>query len=156
MIERLTRCTHCGDVYSYQASGDGCNRNENDPHYCPVCKTTINDALSQIPPKRVPRDVFTNEVTLETLQMWEKNKTRSKGFPAFHRIIPGGIRQIKDGSFEYETVQEVVGQEDKKGRIYKYRYWKDKDGKRISEPKITVRMEIHKPTGTTTGYWKKY
>jgi hypothetical protein len=31
----IKRCRHCNITYNYQASGEGCNRDENDDRFCP-------------------------------------------------------------------------------------------------------------------------
>jgi hypothetical protein len=42
-------CHNCYSNYGYQASGDGCQRPENDGIYCPQCKLNILEALSRVP-----------------------------------------------------------------------------------------------------------
>lgn len=42
-------CINCYDNYSYQSSGEGCGRPENDGDYCPRCKLNIIEALGRVP-----------------------------------------------------------------------------------------------------------
>jgi hypothetical protein len=72
------RCRHCGTGYSYQASGEGCHRPENDSTYCPECKLTTLKALEGIPKRFECRYRNVQEVpqyeglTLNLLLKWEK------------------------------------------------------------------------------------
>lgn len=47
----LCRCKHCGKLYSYQASGDGCFSKFNDENYCSDCQKVIVEALESYLPK---------------------------------------------------------------------------------------------------------
>jgi hypothetical protein len=49
MRHALRRCRHCGTVYSYQQSGDGCFKDTNDSRWCPTCMEVVNEALSTVP-----------------------------------------------------------------------------------------------------------
>jgi hypothetical protein len=83
------RCGHCGQAYSFQGSGDGCQRPENDATYCPGCKV-VRDAALREAFSKVPRiyearsrdikelgDRF-KDVTLEKLLAWEAEDERIK------------------------------------------------------------------------------
>lgn len=65
-VERLHRCIKCRDRYTYQASGEGCGRVENDGKWCPSCKLIVVAALEKVPRMFEPRwvDVGSDEASL--------------------------------------------------------------------------------------------
>lgn len=74
---KLKRCIYCGNIYSYQASGQGCFEETNDDRYCPRCKKIINEALENNVSKD---DIIThkpfqcNKFSNELLQEMDKLK----------------------------------------------------------------------------------
>lgn len=95
------RCAQCGDQYTYQGSGPGCGRAENDPKWCPICKGIVDRALADVPRLFECRYRPTSEVkgfealTMEMLKEWETKPdpfhTRLDGTnpPIARRIWPG-------------------------------------------------------------------
>ncbi len=55
MKTTIKRCAHCGQEYSYQMSGEGCNATLNNGKYCPDCMLAIIHALDKIPVRFEPR-----------------------------------------------------------------------------------------------------
>lgn len=143
----IHECKHCCVEYHFQWSGSydaiDVPREYQDEKYCPECKKAIVEALAKITKKFSYKDVQTDEVDLETLLRWEKEhiedykKTQEEAakegkvmFPMSKRIL-AGLANLETG--ERDIVNEVIGREDKKGRIYIYSYWSsDKSRQRIS------------------------
>lgn len=160
MIVRNHDCKHCGVEYMHQWSGNynatGIQREYRDEEYCPECKKAIVDALSQIPVKFEYRGVVTDEVDLDTLLKWEKENleeyrmlmdSNAAGF-----LLPQGKRVFaklaNSDMTEHQSVEQVIGREDKKGRIYIYCYWPSK----INECSITVQRKVNLITGEPGEY----
>ena len=150
-------CKHCGVQYEAQYSGENVldvPREYQDLEYCPECKKAIVDALSTIPVKFEYKGVQTDEVDLETLLRWEKEiederaQQLEKGkmlFPVSRRIF-AGLYDSKNG--EPQTIRQVIGKEDKKGRVYIYCYWpSDKINNTIS-----VQRRVNLITGEPGDY----
>lgn len=78
MTHRRKRCRHCGTVYYFQASGECCNK-FNDEKYCSDCMGVIRDALETIEAKFKSEYVECNDVSFETLINIEKeNESMAK------------------------------------------------------------------------------
>lgn len=65
---RINHCKHCGIIYHYQASGEGCFAETNDRDYCPSCKKAIIDTLNNIPIKFIKKWKIINDIKYETLE----------------------------------------------------------------------------------------
>lgn len=117
---RQHRCAHCGNHYSYQASGHGCLEPENDGTYCPTCKQAQLDAFDKIPRRfearyqdirQIPRFA---DITTEMVLAWEQTETtirerrRAAGEIIGQRIFPGLV-DMKKGEFQY--IREVRAQD---------------------------------------------
>ena len=157
----VLECKHCGVEYDYQFSGSydaiDTPREYQDEKYCPECKKAIVDALNKIPVKFTYKDVETDEVDLQTLLRWEKEtyeeheqkiKNREMLLPLARRVLVG-LRNLKTG--EHDIVNEVIGREDKKGRIYIYSYWSSD----MSRQRILVNRRVELATGIPGKYKTK-
>lgn len=155
-------CIHCGTEYTYQWSGSydavDTPKEYRDEKYCPECKEKIVEALKDTPKKFAYQNIVTDEVDLDTLLRWEKEeeeeyKQKMKEAAASGQLIfPKGMRvfagtmNIKTG--EKDIIREVVGREDKKGRIYIYSYWSSDK----SRQRITVERQVNLITGEQLRY----
>jgi hypothetical protein len=108
------RCGQCGDEYTYQGSGYGCNRPENDATYCPSCKTVINEALAKIPRRFECRyrdvqemDKFKDHVTLEMLIEWERADMERRKTELWGQRIWPALYNIETG--DSQNTREIVG-----------------------------------------------
>jgi copper chaperone CopZ len=63
MTHKKSYCIHCGVMYYYQGSGQGCFDPINDPKHCPECMGVINEALSKVPKKIEKRWIDSTEYT---------------------------------------------------------------------------------------------
>ena len=82
MLFETRRCKHCQSSYNYQASGEGCFREENDGDYCPDCMMLINEALKSVPRKYCPKyDEY--EPSTELLNKFKELRSKCLKFPAF-------------------------------------------------------------------------
>lgn len=149
-------CVHCGTQYQIQRSGtyDALDipRELQDPQYCSDCKRAINEALSHIPRKFEYRSVWTDEITLDYLEEWEKlngEDTRRKGglFPIGMRVFASLSREGEHG-WEHQVVHEVIGRGEFQGRVYKYTYWPSER----SSCRITVERRFNLETNEAVGY----
>lgn len=63
----IQRCEHCGIEYSFQSSGQGCFRFENDEEYCPTCAKVIKKAICKakktLPIHFIEKWIETDEVS---------------------------------------------------------------------------------------------
>lgn len=165
MRTTIIDCKHCGTEYTHQLSGSydaiDTPRKYRDDRYCPECQKAIYEVLNKIyniPKKFGYKNVPTNEVDLDTLLRWEQEhkddyrekmkQAEAEGkvmFPMCKRVLAGSMN-LDTG--EREIVNEVIGREDKKGRIYIYAYWShDK-----SKQRITVEKRINLLTGEELKY----
>ena len=151
MTHEYKECKHCLSDYSYQGSGFGCFDEDNDDTYCPECKKAINEALKQIPRKFEYKFVPTDDVNLETLLHWEqehKREVEERG--GFHsKRVLAGLMNLKTG--ERDVYHEVIGREDKKGRIYIYHYWSSDENDK-SKWHITAERKVEIATGKPGRY----
>ena len=162
MLVTINECKHCGTEYNYQLSGSynatGIPREYQDDRYCPECKQAIVEALKKIPKKYAWKDVPTDEVDLDTLLRWEKEhvqdyekkkeEAEKEGkviFPMMKRVLVG-LANLKTG--ERDIVNEVIGREDKAGRVYIYSYWSSD----MSKQRITVERKVNLLTGEPGKY----
>lgn len=146
MTEYIRRCGHCGEKYTYQGSGAGCGRPENDAVFCPFCKRIQLDALSRVTRKcegryqdvrEIPR--FQNVSLVEALE-WEKaqevkrQKLRDEGKIVGVRVFMG---LVKIDTGEWQKVREVVAQDGPhQGRRFKVATWPNSP-----EYEISIEME---------------
>ena len=148
-------CEHCGDEYPYQGSGSYDSdqvahipREHRDSKHCPECKKAIYDALQKIPVKFKYQSVNTDEVDIDTLLRWEEERNeenRKSGGLFAMRVLAGTFNTITG---ESEKVREVIGREDKKGRIYIYGYYPSK--------KSTARIMVERRVNQLTKEVGKY
>lgn len=144
-------CKHCGTTYTVQFSGDdvtGIPKIYQDFDYCPECKKSIVLALEQVPVKYEYQSVRTDEVDLATLQKWEKeylDEMNKKGSNLSKRIF-AHVYNVE--AKEHNVIEQVIGREDKTGRVYVYSYWPSKPEEVI----ITVRKKINLITNEPVGY----
>ena len=157
MTQQGKRCYHCKTTYTYQGSGDGCFRKENDSKFCPDCMKAINETLDKIPKKFKEAWIETTEVTFEQLKQWEKDKVaeyeakRAKGemlFPMVKRVFVGSVN-MKIG--ERDVIEHVNGRDSFRNREFIYKYWSSTP----DQITITTRVEKNIKTGETTP-WKDY
>lgn len=147
----INECKHCLDEYDVQFSGENVldiPREYQDHEYCPECKKAIVDALAKIPKKYAYKYVKTTEVDLDTLERWEQEKIdeiNKKGGIHSIRVI-ATLMNGKTG--EHQKAREVIGREDKLGRVYVYCYWPSKR----EECSITVQKRIKLDTGEEIRY----
>lgn len=146
------RCTHCQDVYSYQASGYGCDDPNNDGRYCPDCMGKVRAALADVPLKRKQVWKVTDEVTFEMAKAWEQEylDEPAKGFLGLkpRRVFPG-LTDLEAGASQH--IYGVAGRGDFKGRHFRYIKWSDD-----REPaKVEEQFELTIATGKTQP-WKEY
>lgn len=155
-------CKHCGTEYEYQFSGSwdaiDVPREYRDREYCPECMQAVVGALKAIPRKFAYKDVETDEVDLDTLLRWEKedrdeHEQKMKDFEVQGKVllpksvrIFAGLRNLETG--EHDIIREVIGREDKKGRIYIYCYWSSDKSKQ----RITVERRVNLLTGELLQY----
>ena len=153
MRRKYEECKHCGtdipDFYFWEHSN--ISREYQDNEYCLECKKAIVDALKKIPVKFAYEDVKTDEVDLDTLLRWEKEHKEeidAKGGLHFTRVLVG-CRNLKTG--EHDVVREVIGREDKEGRVYIYSYWSSAMEDK-SQQRITVERRVELATGEPGRY----
>lgn len=153
-------CKHCGTTYTVQYSGShdvtGIPREYQDKEYCGDCKKVIVEALSNVVKKFEYRHVETDEVNLDTLLRWEKENleeyrilmdSNAPGYllPQAKRVFAHLMNQEMT---ESQVIEQVIGREEKKGRIYIYCYWPSKR----DECTITVEKRINLLTDEEVGY----
>ncbi len=108
MRELWKRCRQCRTGYNYQASGEGCQRAENDEHYCPGCKTKVCDALAGV--KRRFECRYANVstlpefegLTLQHLLDWEKEALLRRDQPGVVKMVPVWFGAV--GEYSREVV----------------------------------------------------
>lgn len=144
---RHHRCDHCRVVYSFQASGHGCGRATNDPHYCPDCKKVVIEALKVVPPKVERVWVAVEDVDLSTVLEWEREHRRrcEEEGKIFVRRISAPLFDL-EGNRTQRTGIVYHG-----GRIFQYRYWEGEEG----DVEITEEMARDIETGRTEP-WRSY
>jgi hypothetical protein len=154
----IHECKHCGEEYTHQWSGNydavDTPKEYRDQEYCPECKKAIVCALITIPVKYAYKPVKTDEVDLDTLLRWEKENIEEKlkeyenspcFFPNIKRVF---ARAYSEERKEYQCIEQVIGREDKSGRIYVYSYWpSDK-----SNYTTTVQRRVNLQTGEPGKY----
>jgi hypothetical protein len=160
MIVRNHDCKHCGIEYVHQWSGNynatGIQREYQDGEYCPECKKAIVDALAIIPVKFEYKGVQTTEVDLETLKRWEEefleehrviadSNMRGNMLPISRRVF---AKLVKSDFTESQVIEQVIGRDDKEGRIYVYSYWPSN----IDECIISVQRKVNLITGEPGEY----
>lgn len=148
----IHECKHCGDEYTHQWSGNydavDTPKEYRDQDYCPECKKAIVEALKEIPVKFKYEFADTDEVDLDTLERWEKEfweEARVQGKLYAKRVFASLFNWDKQ---ESQKTEQVIGREDKKGRIYIYSYWPSK------RDEYTIRVEKRK--NLITGELGKY
>lgn len=154
----IQECKHCGVEYHVQYSGSydaiDTPREYRDGEYCPECKKAIVDVLKQIPVKFAYKNVETDEVDLNTLLRWEKERIddhqqkidNGEALLPLARRVFSGLRNIETG--EHDIVNQVIGREDKIGRIYIYSYWSSD----MSKQRILVNRRVELATGIVGKY----
>lgn len=107
MVERLKRCVHCRTRYTYQASGLGAPK-YNDDRYCHSCKEHIVEAPKEVPIRfrcvHIPQDT----VTIDMFLRWEAEREREhreemeRGLadgrvmlPLIRRVLPLEVMIVK-------------------------------------------------------------
>lgn len=149
----IHECKHCGEEYNFQWSGNydalEIPKEHRDEKFCPVCKQAIYEALLKIPVKYEYRSVPTDEVSLETLLRWEnENKEEHSGFPLAIRVFASLYNWE---TRESQVIREVIGREDKDGRVYIYSFWPSKP----EECRIVVKRKVNLETMEPGKYFKK-
>jgi copper chaperone CopZ len=142
--------------WSGNYNATGIQREYQDKEYCPECKKAIVDALSKIPVKFEYKGVQTAEVDLETLKRWEEEFLEEQRVIANSNtggyMLPIGRRVfaklVKSDFTESQVIEQVIGREDKEGRIYVYSYWPSK----IDECIISVQRKVNLITGEPGEY----
>lgn len=152
MIIRTLTCAHCGTEYMHQFSGSyeavDTPKQYRSDKYCPECQKAIYDALLKVPVKFKNMFVFTDEVTLETLQQWERewiNDRRDDMFPMMKQVFAGLVNATTN---DYTITEKVKGRGEFKGRTYIYTYWKSKP----EDVKITVERRVNIITNEILNY----
>ena len=79
------RCTHCSDMYIYQASGEGCHEQSVSDKHCNVCHGAIKKALSDIILERSGEKEFLNIKFRVTT--WGKKEDYSVEVPMEYDLI---------------------------------------------------------------------
>lgn len=149
-------CKHCGTEYNHQYSGSydatDTPKEYRDDKYCPRCKEAIVSVLKTIPVKFEYQPVKINEVDLLTLLRWKKEMFQEQEaqkdmtkLPIVRKIFAKLYNEERN---ELQIIREVVGREDKKGRIYVYSYYPSKK----EEYTIRVKKRIDLITGEEVGY----
>lgn len=153
MIVTINECVHCGIEYRYQASGS-MPGDYNDHEYCEECKEVLVKALKTIPKKFGYKFVKTNEVSIETLLRWEKEKTEEHRmrmesgeniFPLMRQIFPS---LYDSGTGEHSRSGKISGREEFVGKTYSYFYWPSK----INEANVNVEKRVNLLTGEELSY----
>lgn len=148
-------CVNCAAEYMHQWSGSydatDIPKEYQDKDYCPDCKKLIVDVLATVPKKTEIKWLVTDEVNLETLLLWEKEKAeehqkkiddRTLLFPLVRRALTS-LTNVDTG----ET--SVAGEVTKDGREYRYFYWPSKP----EEAQITVKSRVDLTTGKVVAYY---
>jgi hypothetical protein len=114
--ERYHRCAQCGTQYTFQGSGPGCDRADNNATWCPSCTKIVYNALANVQRlfecryrsiKEVERF---KHITLEQVLEWEmlgNEIKRASGWPVT-RIWPGLFDAATGDS---QNIREVIGRQ---------------------------------------------
>lgn len=134
-VLRSRRCAHCGDQYTYQASGEGCGNKLNDGTWCSDCKHAVLQALAAVPRRYEQRfrniremgDVY-EHVTLDECKRWEglaraRHESNPRAiFPFARQVFPGLVSA--DGT-DHQNVYLVVAEDgEDRGRAFKVTTWR--------------------------------
>lgn len=153
MTEYYKRCKHCQIVYTYQGSGDGCQRAENDPRYCPECMKIINKALSKISIKRKRVWEETDEITEKEFEELKEERIKyckKHNILDMRRVIPTSIRHDPKAKGLKVLDQELASSiKNEAGVEYILSKWKNNWKPVI----ITVAMEKDLKTNKIIGHW---
>lgn len=154
--QRYKRCTHCRTVYSYYASGQGCEGRLNHDRHCPDCRKVVLDALATVPAKFANTLLPTTAVTLDQLLAWERERDarRKKDGGLFARRIRFPLFAM-DGSNRTNRTGFVGGEGALKGRMFSYSYWVDPEIEGYLEVQVDEEMQRNLETGETVP-WRNY
>ena len=154
-------CKHCGVEYTHQYSGSydvvDTPKEYRSSEHCPECQKAIFDALNNIPIKFEWKFIPTTEVSLEQLIEWENIPEEEQKYGVFgneiklpiaKRVFPTLYSTVNN---EHQKASEVIGRDDKEGRVYIYCYWPSKP----EEAVISVKKRINIGTGEEIGYFIK-
>lgn len=150
---RQKRCTHCGQGYVFQSSGEGCGHPLNDPNWCPQCKGAVNEAVAKLPRLLEPRWVPVDEVptlverpTADDCRRWFDIHVERNGGMWIRRIWPGLISA--DGAImNIWGVTAADGPYRDFPFLFQVSEWSDN-----REPAVVkVQVEVVKATGIPTG-----
>jgi hypothetical protein len=148
------RCSHCRAAYHYQASGPGCGNVLNDSRYCPICKGTINHALSALPVLFECRYFPVSEVpayadvTRAHIEQWEAALAElRKAAVVAQRIWPALI-DLKTG--DTQSIRAIVASSGPHiGTPFRVSSWESKP-----EYLIEVGLEWDIMSQTAGGVWR--
>lgn len=152
MLKYRKRCIHCGTIYSYQASGHDCHREENDAEYCPGCKNILIKALENVPVKYRMVWEFCNDFTLKEVKEIIKEdikniKERAKKLNIIALYpIEIGLFDLKDRKNENKR-----GKFTRNNKHYNYSYWTKK-----GKFDLYVAMELNIETGDKSKFWENF
>lgn len=162
-MHRYRRCLNCQDVYTYQTSGRGAPKyNNND--YCPTCQEAIVNALKTVPQKfdckRVPvAETPYAAVTREEIEAWyeaeqaariARRKTEPNNFWLWGQQVWGGYLDLQTGDS-----QDVIKVKAPDGPYHGVSFWLSV-WKKSKEYTIEVDMERDILTDRIVGPWKEY
>ena len=100
MRHEVRNCQNCYVSYAYQSSGSGCLATDNDPDFCPRCKSNIVDALARVPKTAewtmIVIEGLERERVLEAQQRERENPSRTLfGLPI--RRYGASLFKVRDG-----------------------------------------------------------
>lgn len=160
-------CIHCGVIYTYQSSGEGCHRDENDDKYCPSCKKALLNTLRKIPKKFTYRWVETDDVTKEEAlsiikkndeeqdRRWKKGDERAKKCKGCELLPPFRLKLVR--AYMPLVDMDTCESSNQKDFVYnnnKYfiRWWKSKPNDYKITKEVRWNLETDKQDNRTWGY----
>lgn len=152
---REKRCRHCGQRYSFTASGPGCDNRVNNDRYCRSCQGEILVTLRKLPIRVKLEWVEVEQPTVEMCEAWEKEWAEEHAahdpphfLPYGRRILPCLFDMNDMGNVNYVGI--VQGRGEFKGRQFRYSTWT----KKPENNTVKVAMEWNMETGDKTAFWR--
>jgi hypothetical protein len=144
----ISRCVHCGAVYTYQASGHGAPE-YNHGDYCPGCWKAVCDALATIPKAVeviwVPTAAYTAQ-QLKTIEdtNWEKQNEEAKAAAEKNGQFYLPCRRVYAPLFDLNDPDNInhTGETSIAGVTYKWSFWTKR-----GDATVSTKMERDVATG---------
>jgi hypothetical protein len=119
---KLKRCEHCQTPYSFQSSGHGASKH-NDDRYCPDCMKSVMEALKLVRIKFEKKWLPTTDYTKEQIITAQKERIKATG-PT--RRIVMGLTATKNGilvEIERNVCEQMEDPTNKQKLYYLASWW---------------------------------